>query len=101
MKTFKLPQHFNRSALPSPEAYYMSIAQLTLIGSGEWRNAICPFHDDTNPSLRINVAIGCFRCMACDAKGGDVIAFHMKKHNMTFINAAKALNAWESHGSNQ
>jgi DNA primase len=37
-----------------------------------------PFHDDTNPSLSINLNIGCFNCFACGTKGGDLIAFHMK-----------------------
>lgn len=35
---------------------------------------LCPFHDDTTPSLRI-FETGGFLCFACGAKGGDVIDF--------------------------
>jgi hypothetical protein len=33
--------------------------------------------------------------MACCAKGGDVLAFHMQRYGLSFIDAAKALGAWE------
>jgi hypothetical protein len=33
--------------------------------------------------------------MVCEAKGGDVLAFHMQRHGMGFVDACKALNAWE------
>jgi hypothetical protein len=34
--------------------------------------------------------------MACGAAGGDVLAFHRRRHGMTFIEAARALGAWEA-----
>jgi DNA primase len=68
---------------------------LKLIRSGEWRSAVCQFHDDTRPSLRVRLDTGGFRCMACGAHGGDVLAFHMQRYGLTFIEAAKALGAWE------
>ena len=39
---------------------------------------------------------GAFRCMVCGAKGGDVLAFYMLRHGLRFIDAAKALGAWEA-----
>jgi hypothetical protein len=33
--------------------------------------------------------------MACGARGGDVLAFHMQRYELRFIDAAKALGAWE------
>lgn len=85
---------FRRDRLPSPLNYYTGCG-LRLIGRGEWRSAVCPFHDDTKPSLRVNIDSGGFRCMVCGAKGGDVLAFHMLRTGMRFIDAAKALGAWE------
>jgi len=67
---------------------------LKLTGSGEWKSAVCPFHNDTRPSLRVRLDTGAFRCMTCGAKGGDVLAFHMRRHGLLFIEAAKALGAW-------
>jgi len=84
---------FNRNLLPSPGEYYQDQG-LKLTGGGEWKSALCPFHPDKTPSLRLRLDSGCFRCMACGTHGGDVLAFHMKLNNLDFISAAKALGAW-------
>ena len=86
---------FNRSLLPQPLEYYRDTCNMKLIGTGgEWKTALCPFHDDSQPSLRINIKSGGYKCMVCEAKGGDVIAFHMARHGLPFIEACKALGAW-------
>ena len=36
--------------------------------------------------------------MACNAKGGDVLAHYMAEHGVDFITAAKALGAWQDDG---
>lgn len=84
---------FSRKDLPTSITYYQKQG-IQLKGSGAWRDAICPFHTDTKPSLRVNVENGAYRCMACGARGGDVLAFHMHLHSMPFIAACKALGAW-------
>ena len=84
---------FRRDRLPHPSDYYREQG-LKLTGRGEWKNAVCPFHDDTHPSLRVRLDTGCFRCMVCGAKGGDVLAFHMRWHGLRFVEAAKVLGAW-------
>jgi hypothetical protein len=88
-----LRPHFDRSRLPDPETYYT--AELgALHGRGTWRDALCCFHPDTRPSLRVNAQTGGFRCMVCGASGGDVLAFQRQRHGQTFPDAAKALGAW-------
>lgn len=84
---------FSRKDLPSSINYYESQG-IKLRGGGAWRDAICPFHTDTKPSLRVNVERGGYRCMVCGAHGGDVLAFHMHKHGLTFVEACKQLGAW-------
>ena len=79
--------------MPHPWEYFAQQG-LKLTGGGEWRNAICPFHDDTKPSLRVRVESGAFSCMVCGAHGGDVLAFHRLRHGLNFIDAAKQLGAW-------
>jgi hypothetical protein len=86
----------NRALLPEP-IEYLTTRGYTLKGRGEWRIMICPFHDDSSPSLRINSRKGCFKCMACEAKGGDIIAFHQLLTGKSFIEACKDLGAWEDH----
>lgn len=83
----------NRSLLPSPLDYYAT-QNITLKGRAEWRDALCPFHADSSPSLRIHSVKGSFKCMVCEAKGGDIIAFHMAYTGLNFIDTCKALGAW-------
>jgi hypothetical protein len=33
--------------------------------------------------------------MVCGAYGGDLLAFHMRRYGLRFIDAARALGAWE------
>jgi len=85
---------FHKSTLQHPANYYKEQG-LKLTGGGEWKNAICPFHQDTHPSLRVRIDTGGFRCMACGAHGGDVLSFHMQRYGLGFKQAAKDLGAWE------
>jgi DNA primase len=91
--TQKSKGKFVRQLLPNSITYYEK-QSINLKGGGAWRDAICPFHPDNKPSLRINVEKGAYRCMVCGAHGGDVLAFHMHKHGLNFVEACKELGAW-------
>jgi len=84
---------FDRNLLPNPAEYYHSKG-LKFTGGGEWKSAVCPFHADKRPSLRVRLDSGGFRCMACGVHGGDVLSFHMQRYNMSFKQAAIELGAW-------
>ncbi len=86
-------EHFDKAALPSSIEYFAGIGN-PLHGRGAWRDAMCPFHGDTRPSLRVKVETGSWRCMACGAHGGDVLAFEMQRTGRGFRDAAQALGAW-------
>ena len=47
---------------------------------------LCPFHDDTSPSLSINLKNGLFNCFACNAKG-DVFKFYQDLRKVDFKTA--------------
>lgn len=84
---------FDRGRLPRPADYFAQQG-LKLTGGGEWKNALCPFHQDTRPSLRVRIDTGGFRCMVCGAHGGDVLSFHQLRHGLSFKLAAQQLGAW-------
>ena len=84
---------FDRARLPKPADYFAQQG-LKLTGGGEWKNALCPFHHDTRPSLRVRIDTGAFKCMVCGAHGGDVLAFHQQRYGLSFIDAARQLGAW-------
>lgn len=54
--------------------------------------AICPFHDDTRPSLTFNLSRNMYRCYVCDAKG-DCIQLVMSSQGWTFYESCKWLAA--------
>lgn len=50
----------------------------------------CPFHQDTTPSLSVNLAAGVFNCFACGAKGNG-FDLYMKVKNCDFKTALAEL----------
>lgn len=84
---------FNRNLLPPPLAYYEQQQAMHLRGRGPWRMTRCPFHDDAHASLSVNVENGAFVCHACQAKGGDVLAFQRLLSGQSFREAATMLGA--------
>ncbi len=51
---------------------------------------LCPFHDDTNPSLSVKEDGAYFNCFGCGA-GGDVITFLQMIKGISFIEAVERL----------
>ena len=49
--------------------------------------ALCPFHDDHNPSMKLDERFHCFGC----GEDGDVIDFTAKYFNLTLREAAQKL----------
>jgi DNA primase len=52
--------------------------------------ALCPWHDDTRPSLQVNPARQSFKCWVCQI-GGDVFSFVMKIEGVEFREALAML----------
>ena len=51
--------------------------------SGKSFIGLCPFHDDSNPSLNVNPDMQIYKCFAC-GEGGNVYTFLMKHEKMEF-----------------
>ena len=63
---------------------------ITLNKRGTNLEAICPFHSDTKPSLKVNDNKGMYKCFACGA-GGDAILFVQNFKKVTFVEALKEI----------
>lgn len=59
---------------------------ITLTKKGKNYVAVCPFHDDHDPSLSISTDKQIFKCFVCGT-GGDVFTFVQKIENITFSQA--------------
>ncbi len=51
---------------------------------------LCPWHDDSRPSLQVNPDRQSFKCWVCDF-GGDVFSFIMRAENLEFREALELL----------
>ena len=72
------------------EAFYQGELGSLKATSGDNWQAVCPFHEDTNPSLSVNFKTGLFMCFACGAQG-DVFKFYQDRHGCDFKEALAAL----------
>ena len=63
---------------------------IPVVSAGKDYKAVCPFHNDTRPSLQVSRTYQNFRCWSCDAKG-DVFDFVMKFDKVEFGEALRML----------
>ena len=85
------------SSLDTKELVKQAIDIVDLVGSHmqlrrQGRNyvGLCPWHDDTRPSLQVNPERQSFKCWVCDI-GGDIFTFVMKIEGVTFPEALAML----------
>ncbi len=57
---------------------------------GRGYKGICPWHDDSRPSLQVNPDRQSFKCWVCDI-GGDIFSFVMKHEGVEFREALTIL----------
>ncbi|MDR1460848.1 MAG: DNA primase [Campylobacteraceae bacterium] len=63
---------------------------LELKRSGANFKAVCPFHNDTTPSLHVSPSKQIYHCFACGA-GGDAIKFVMEYEKLTYPEAIERI----------
>lgn len=61
---------------------------IPVIKKGRNYVAVCPFHDDKNPSLQISQEKQIFKCFVCGT-GGNVFTFVEKYEKISFIDAVR------------
>jgi len=87
-------EQLDRDSLPSPLTYLTERGALTTKARGEWAQIRCPVHkggNEHNASLGVSLVDGHFRCHACGAKGGDIIALHRLTTGLGFREAVRDL----------
>jgi DNA primase len=88
----QLPNNW-RDRLPEPARYYRTrIDKLGAHRSNGWAQGRCPFHEDRNASLSVNLdnPRGHWRCFA-GCGSGDLLAFHMRLSGLGFADAVRDL----------
>ena len=88
----RLPANW-RDRLPDPASYYADkVAKLGKRNGDGWAQGRCPFHEDRDASLSVNLAglRGCWKCFAGCGQG-DMVAFHMRLRGVQFVEAVREL----------
>jgi len=85
------------SSLDTKEQVREAIDIVDLVGKyvqlrrqGRTYVALCPWHDDSRPSLQVNSERQSFKCWVCDI-GGDVFSFVMRMEGVEFREALEML----------
>ena len=87
-----------RDRLPDPGLYYAAtVAGLSRANRTGWALGLCPFHDDHNASLSVQLVErhGGWRCFA-GCGSGDLVDFHMRCTALPFREAVRDLLRWEA-----
>ena len=78
MSLDQLKQDIKQRAISEVIRHYLPLTR-----KGSQTLALCPFHQDSKPSLNVNDQRGMFMCFACNT-GGDHITFVEKYKNLSF-----------------
>lgn len=84
----------DHASLPSPRSYLAERDLLTAQPRGNWTMIRCPAHkggDERHPSMIVSLMDGHFRCHACGARGGDLVALHRLITGVGFREAVRDL----------
>jgi len=68
----------------------LASSYMALRRDGRGYAALCPWHDDSKPSLKINPERQSFKCWVCDI-GGDIFTFLMRLEGVDFREALEML----------
>lgn len=76
------------SVLKNSDIVEVISSRIKVIKAGRNYKAVCPFHDDKNPSLMISKGKQIFKCFVCGASG-NAISFIQKYDKISFFEAVK------------
>lgn len=66
---------------------------ISVIKKGNNYVSVCPFHNDTNPSMNISVDKQIYKCFSCGA-GGNVFSFVSEYEKISFIDAVRKVASY-------
>ncbi len=86
----KFPEQFIQQVLQSTDIVELIGRYVSLQKKGKEFVGLCPFHDDSNPSMYVSPAKQIYKCFACGS-GGNALQFVMNFEKQSFPEAVKIL----------
>jgi DNA primase len=87
-----IPQHFINDLIARIDIVEVIGKRIEIKKAGKEFKAICPFHDDSNPSLTISSTKGFYHCFSCGAHG-TALGFLMDYEHLGFVEAIESLSS--------
>ena len=87
-----IPQHFINDLIARIDIIEVIGKRIEIKKAGKEFKAICPFHDDSNPSLTISSTKGFYHCFSCGAHG-TALGFLMDYEHLGFVEAIESLSS--------
>lgn len=84
----RIPENVVRQIQDKAEITNILSQYLTLEKKGKEYVAVCPFHEDHDPSLHISPQKQIYKCFVCGA-GGNVFTFLQKMEGLSFVQSVK------------
>lgn len=81
-----IPNEIVNDILKSADILTVISSYLNVIKKGNNYYALCPFHNDKDPSLQISVSKQIYKCFSC-GEGGNVFNFVAKYENISYVQA--------------
>ena len=85
-----IPQHFIDDLIARVDIVEVMGNRIQLKKAGKEFKSVCPFHDDSNPSLTISPVKGFYHCFSCGAHG-TAVGFLMNYEHLSFVEAIESL----------
>ena len=85
-----IPQHFINDLVSRVDIVDVLSKRIDLKKAGKEFKAVCPFHNDKNPSLTISPSKGFYHCFSCGAHG-TALGFLMEYEHLSFVEAIESL----------
>ena len=95
---------FRPECIPPATAFFeQQLGPLARPNRKGWMRVLrgCPFHESKSKKSFFVHLSGGYYCFGCGACGGDIISFLMRRDHLSFIDAARALGAWEDGAISQ
>ena len=86
----QIPQEKINEIINSTDIVDLISDYVSLTPRGKNFFGVCPFHDDSNPSMSVSKDKQIYKCFPCGATGG-VITFLMEYEKISYIEAVKKL----------
>ncbi len=87
---YRIPEDFIEEVRRQADIVEIISEHVVLKRTGKNFQGLCPFHSEKTPSFNVNPERQMFYCFGCQI-GGNIFSFLMKKQNMTFLEAVRAV----------